>query len=182
MRGKNVPIPDMEGMSAPTQITMQAPSKTKISKAVFVFLCFSMNLFKGDGGIFLFEELGLWYVESSSSDAWWLGSKQNFAFLQRCEYKATIPPAQVKCISTTTLNSYKLKRGKKIKIALTFTIIICIQRDNGILQQRNKRQSPKNQRKCTKYCILILNMFQSSRKYALIDIKRGDAQVTKQKA
>lgn len=106
----------MAGMSAPMQIIMQAPSKTKISKAVFVFLCFSMNLFKDEGGIFLFEQPGLRYVESSSSDAWWLGSKQNFAFLQRCEYKATIPPVRVECISTTILLYLRvITRGKNLK-------------------------------------------------------------------
>lgn len=109
---KNVTLPEMAGMSAPTQIIMQAPSKTKISKTVFVLLCFSMNLFKGEGGIFLFEEPGLWYVESSSSEAWWLGSKQNFAFLQRCEYKATIPPVKVECISITTIIIVTGKKNK----------------------------------------------------------------------
>lgn len=64
-----VSLPEMAGMSAPTQITMQAPSKTKISKIVFVLLRFSMNFFKGECGIFLFEEPGFRYVESSSSDA-----------------------------------------------------------------------------------------------------------------
>jgi len=98
-----VSLPEMAGMSAPTQIAMQAPSKTKISKAIFVFLCFSMNLFKGEDGIVPFEEPGLRYVESSSSEAWWLGSKQNFALLQSCEYKATTPPVKVECISITTI-------------------------------------------------------------------------------
>lgn len=55
----NVSSPEMAGVSAPTQTTMQAPSKTKISKACFVVLCLSMNLFKGEDGVCLFEQPGL---------------------------------------------------------------------------------------------------------------------------
>lgn len=47
-------LPEIAGVRTPSPITMQAPNKTIRSRAVLDFLCFSRNLFNGEGAIFRF--------------------------------------------------------------------------------------------------------------------------------
>ena len=90
-RRRKVLLPERAGVNTPSPITMQAPSKTIRSRKVLDFLCLSRYLPNGE---YLVEYPGLWYAWSSSSTAWWLGSKLNSACLSRREYRAKVPPAK----------------------------------------------------------------------------------------
>lgn len=41
-------LPEIAGVRTPSPMTMQAPNKTTINRAVLSSLCFSRNLFNGD--------------------------------------------------------------------------------------------------------------------------------------
>lgn len=64
----------------------------------------------------------------------------------------------------------------------TFTIIICPQHNDNILEQRKKSKSPKDHRKRPKCNILSRIFLHVLREYTSIHIKRGNAQVSKNQA
>lgn len=148
---------EIAGVRTPTVIAMPVPNKTTRSRTVFDFLYLSINLLNGETGAFLFEEWpALWYVETSSSDACWLGSKQNFARLQSNEYKATIPPAKQITqqqyhhhhISAKPTKTHKKKRGgiKLLPSPLSFALNMkttYLNKEKRVKVQKIKEKAPK---------------------------------------